>query len=269
MKRLKQQTNRSAGRTKKKKRRSAGHYRLKAFAGTAAVMVVALAGVWAVNAYLSAQTGVTTNNFTPQKFTYTDIGIKETIDDEATKYTLSVNGTTGTLKSGDNDKYAQISVTAGEDKKPVFIRATLVMNIYDSNGANITAECTEKEITPAYTIGSKWSSKTRADGLTYYYYNEIVVPGKTTEELFTAVSIANADQLPDNSHVEIDVIADAVQAVSDDGQSWNASHYTTDEIYTAWGLRPTMKNGDKVIPNDYETAELVDLGKLEGVTLTW
>lgn len=266
---MKQQTNRSAGRTKKKKkRRSAGDYRLKVFAATAAVMVVALAGVWAVNAYLSAQTETATNTFSPQQYTYTDIGISEP---GGTGYTINISGTTGTLKSGTNNKSAKVTVSSGEDKKPVFIRATLVMNIYASNGANITADCLAAGIEPDYTINTTdWTGIDGAGGLTYYYYNGIVIPGDETSNLITNVDILNATDLPDGSSVEVDVIADAVQAVSYDGQDWNASHYTTAEINKAWGVTPTtMTYDDSAFPGTLTETELVALGRLSGVTLTW
>lgn len=260
---------------KTKANRSNGKARLLAYVATCGIMILAVSAVLVVRAYLTADTDPKVNDFSPKNFTYTDIGINEP---GGSTYSISIdNGTkVGTLLSGTKNKTATVTVSEGTDKKPVFIRVTMVMNIYDENGNNIRRKFSQ--CVPSYNqataTAAKWTEKT-AEGMTWYYYNEIVLPGDATGNVFDSVTISCADELPNNAAVKIRVIADAVQAVSIDNDDWTAENYTVDEVKSAWGLAtdPDLTYTDDGttydIPDDEDLPDELKSQQLEGVTVDW
>ena len=76
----------------------------------------------------------------------------------------------------------------------------------------------------------------------YYYYNAIVLPGTSTTELFGGDITMDFDsKLPKDYKVEIDVIADTVQAVSIDTSKWKEAGgtFSDTEVKQAWSMKPT------------------------------
>ena len=103
-------------------------------------------------------------------------------------------------------------VTVKSAEEDVYVRATLAYTVYDANGdeMNLTAD----EIAAIISLdinNAEWSVKDPADG--YYYYNGVVGDGDVTDELFTEVTFATSmDNRFQHCTVEIDVLAEAVQA---------------------------------------------------------
>lgn len=190
------------------------------FMATAAILLVSAVGVFAVRAYLVAQSEQKQNEFAPM--TYTDTEIVES----QTKFELSQTSTIS--------KKATISNPEGTQKKPVFVRVAVVCSVYDAAGVNVSYKY---NCTASFNTADNWTLKD--DG--YYYYNFIVDPGESTTELFGSdVIIRNTEDLPNDYKINIDVIADTVQAVSTDSSKWTSDDYTTDEIAKAWGLTPAL-----------------------------
>ncbi|MBQ1554191.1 MAG: hypothetical protein IIZ68_01905 [Clostridia bacterium] len=230
---------------RKKKVSRADRYMIySAFAAAAGIMILSASAVVSVHAYLSAQTDVKNNPFSPWQYTFTDISISEP---HGHNYVFATSGTSpGKFVTSDSAKTAEVKVTSGQDKKPVFIRATIVMEIYDSNGVNIMRKYTTPcapgyNVEPTFDIDTtNWTAKSGGAG-TYYYYNKIVLPGETAPDLLkgTGVTISHPEVLPDGATVSVRVITDAVQAVSIDDQDWTAADYTAENVTTAWGITPT------------------------------
>lgn len=82
------------------------------------------------------------------------------------------------------------------------------------------------------TIGSKWTAKDekitadKNDSATetYYYYQEALAPGKTTEALFDHVTYTG--DIPENAHFELQVLAEGI-----------AANQTTTETFP-WSYKP-------------------------------
>ncbi len=227
---------------------------LSAVAGT---LVVILASVIAVRAYLTAQTDLMKNKFSSKEMTYTDTSIFEP---GGSSYTIDIDNQSkiGTLKSNSTDKSAQVHNSDGIDKKPVFVRVTMVMNIYDSNGVNVTRDY--PECTPTYVPGANWGDNWVADSQNTtpvcYYYKHILVPNGYTSNVFDSVTIAHADKLPQNATVKIRVMTDTVQAVETDDVNWTAADYTESEVAKAWSGATA----------EVDTSDLTDLQLASQVT---
>ena len=208
----------------------------------AATLVVILASVIAVRAYLSAATEKRLNAFASMEMTYTDT---DTVELNGSTYSIVIESgeTTGTLKHNNSDKSAYVHNSEGADKKPVFVRVTMVMDIYDANGVNVTREyptCTPgyNHSDPEGTLDANqwennWVERT-SNGLTCYYYKHVLIPGGNTRNVFDSVTIDNADKLPQNATVKIRVITDTVQAVATDDMDWTAADYTDAEMKKVW-----------------------------------
>lgn len=194
-----------------------------------ATVVVSIASVLIVRAYLSASTDNKINEFAPM--TYTNIGIQETFN-----ASLSYNGTTAIVS-----KDAAVQNLAGSDKKPVFMRVKLLCTVYDANGYNVSLDYSDVSVTWNPAASGDWTSI--GD---YYYYYRIVLPGESTSKLFASsnVSIVNGQSVPSGYTIHVDILADAVQAVSTDSARWKASDYTSSnaadnpEVKVAWGIKP-------------------------------
>ena len=214
------------------------------------IIVVSVAAVFVVRAFLTDFTQKRENEFA--SITYTNIDI---VEPGGKTYTVSLdlnNQNHYDSPDGTVTKDAQIKNLDGEDKKPVYLRIKTLLTVYDADGNNVTLDyCFGSEPVslqePAYLQQTAdWYKG--ADG--YYYYKHIMVPGQTTDHIFPGnatdgykATILNANLLPDNAHVHIDILADAVQAVSTDTVLWTAADYYTaasiGEVQTAWGMTPS------------------------------
>lgn len=197
------------------------------------VILISVVSVLVVRAYLSTVTQAKGNPFTPLEMTYTDT---ETVEPGGSSYGIVIESgeTTGTLQHEGTDKSAYVHNSKGEDKKPVFVRVTMVMNIYDANGVNVTRKY--PDCAPNYVHGSGGSNDWVADNShpVRYYYKHVLLPDGETSNVFDSVNISNADQLPQNATVKIRVITDTVQAVETDERSWTAADYKYDQVAFAW-----------------------------------
>ena len=128
-----------------------------------------------------------------------------------------------------------------DDGYSVYVRAVANAMWKDSNGHVVEgtpAGCNSTKVlntTGGWFLGS--------DG--YYYYNAIVPPGGQTTEIFGndtnhSIKVLLDKDLPDGYKVEVDVIADTVQAVATDSSKWKASDYTTDEVSKVWNYVPSF-----------------------------
>lgn len=193
---------------------------------TVAILFLSVVVVFVVRAYLIAQSEEKQNNFAPM--TYTDTEINE----PQTEFTLSGSSTIS--------KKATVNNPAGAQKKPVFVRVTVVCSVYDSEGINVAYKY---NCAASFTAASGWTK----DG-NYYYYNKIVDPGEATTELFGSdVSISNTADLPNDYKINVDVIADTVQAVSTDSSKWTADDYTALEVQKAWNVIPLFDKETKAV----------------------
>jgi hypothetical protein len=194
------------------------------------IMVVSVAGVLVVRAYLTAVTNNKINPFAPMTYTNTEI------DEPATTWNKTPTDANPDITI---DKSAIVKNLPGNDKKPVFIRVAVTYSVYNGDGVNVTSDYPINEL--QFTQGDDW---TKGSTFTnhpdeYYYYNAIVIPGDQTTEFFkTDVTVDFDSKLPAGYRVEIDVIADTVQAVSTDSAKWKASDYIfAAEAQQAWPNR--------------------------------
>ena len=179
------------------------------------IIVVSVAAVFVVRAFLTDFTQKRENEFA--SITYTNIDIVEP-GGKTYDVSFSKTGNIYNSKHGTVTKDAQIKNLDGEDKKPVYLRIKTLLTVYDADGNNVTLDyCFGSEPVslqePAYLQQTAdWYKGT--DG--YYYYKHIMVPGQTTDHIFPGnatdgykATINNAVVLPDNAHVHIDILADA------------------------------------------------------------
>lgn len=105
------------------------------------------------------------------------------------------------------NKYPKIRNTGSV---PCYVR--MLAEFSDSNIANMAKMNFES---------SKWSEK-QADG--YYYYSEILMPGETTEALFTTVTILQSADETKLDDFDIIVYGESVQSegYSSGSEAWNA-----------------------------------------------
>ena len=207
-------------------------------AATVGVIFLSTVVVLVVRAYLTAKTNDKLNEFAPMTYTNTEIteskeGWEEKQD--ASSFDIYV------------DKNAKVHNLAGTDKKPVFVRVAVTYSVYSNEGINVTSDYPCKVLfdhNSAY-----WTKK---EGEDYYYYNYVINPSESTEEFFDldkyqldldgngenedySVKLDFDQQVPAGYRVEIDVIADTVQAVAIDSAKWTSADYTVAEMNKAWG----------------------------------
>ena len=98
------------------------------------------------------------------------------------------------------------SVSVGETNYSVYVRAAIVVTWKDSAEATLaTAPVAGTDYTIA--IGAKWTLD--SDG--FYYYNEAVTSGQSTDALITSVSQSQA--APEEGYsLSVDVVAQTIQA---------------------------------------------------------
>lgn len=207
--------------------------------GCAFVMVISVTSVLGVSAYLSAESKNKGNYFSP--FTFTNIDIYE---ENGTDYIFN-DGVI--VKKGANDgeianKVATIKNPIVGNVKPVYIRVAVVPVVRGTQLINLTQKYT---YTVEFEPGDNW---VKCDDDGYYYYTIPVDPGEETTDLFggNSITIKNGSTVVTSldqeiQYVNVDVIADAVQAVELDntpiealGESWSTM-YSTEPAKAAWG----------------------------------
>ena len=232
------------------------------FIASFAVMLAATLSIVGVRALLTAETDAKVNTFGPM--TYTNTQVEEAAEMLATLENGLYLGKKGSGSSAKDSlvipKQATVKNLEGADKKPVFIRVSLNYSIYDKDYINITALYPPESISYAVDT-SNWTKV--GD---YYYYGKIVNPGESTAPIFTDDAYGNqeitkvggntvttdntgsielvfpkATLLDEDCEVEIDVVADTVQAVSHDRSGWTKDDYETSEISSVWeGVTATI-----------------------------
>lgn len=108
-----------------------------------------------------------------------------------------------------------------------FIRVKLVAVLRNADGSNAGP------VDVDYVFGDSQNWKAQNDGC--YYYTLPVAPGKETDELLQSVIVNNPEQIPDGGHIEIQVLADAVQARPD---ATAAGDVNDTPAMQAWGIYP-------------------------------
>lgn len=161
--------------------------------------------------FYSAQSNDKANPFFPM--TVTDININEP---NGSDYAMDEGNTVTTKK-------VIIENPDGNAKKPVFIRVAVVPSIKDKQGGYLNKEIS---IGPATAFDTSW---TLQDG--YYYYKYPVMPGERTTELFKNSTVTLDCVLQDGEYVQLDVIADTVQATANGD---NTETLTTRFAKEAW-----------------------------------
>lgn len=169
---------------------------------------VVTAATWS---FYTAQSNYKTNPLFPM--TVTDIDINEP---NGSEYTMDAAGTVTTKK-------VIIENPDGNAKKPVFIRVAVVPSIKDKQGGYLNKEVT---IDPKTAFHENW---TLHDG--YYYYKYPVMPGAQTTELFQNSTVTLSCGLQDGEYVQLDVIADTVQAAANGDET---ETLTTQFAKKAW-----------------------------------
>ncbi|HEX3037775.1 MAG TPA: hypothetical protein VHO94_02125 [Oscillospiraceae bacterium] len=174
------------------------------------VIFVALA-VGFTLAFMTAHTNTVTNKFTP--------GVANIVVSEpnGSSYTISSNNTVDKIVAITNPNSSPVS---GRNPVPVYVRVRLVPVMrYSSGAATESAIGTGEPVSVDYP---DWNSNKWVKVNDYYYYKEILPPGKTTDYLIKTAVIK--DGLKNGRKLEIQVIADSIQTVSDD------------ELIKTWGI---------------------------------
>lgn len=160
----------------------------------------------AVLALLSHQTVVAENSF---KIGYVNIGIMEQEKnakpmedkDNVLKYGKIQNGQTISKKVAVKNIYSKSYPTVD-----TFVRVQFVANLRDENGNSVGTP-----VKVMYnTVSSKWVKKGG-----YYYYTEAVKPDEITDILLESITVTS--EIPENTYLEVQVLADGVQAEPIDG----------------------------------------------------
>ncbi len=199
--------------------------RLTVILATLSILLVSVAVVFVVRAFLTAQSEENINEFWPM--TYTDTQVEE----PRQNFTLQNGNVT-------IDKDATVNNPAGSQKKPVYVRMAVICKVYDNMGINVS---NKYNCEASFDIDeSNWQY---LDG--YYYYKSVLMPGASTTNLFDSnVTISNTDNIPSNYEINIDVIADTVQAVEIDSAKWTADDITVNCAQNAWNVTGTIPASD-------------------------
>ena len=214
------------------------------------VIVVSIAGVLVVRAFLSAESDTLVNPFSGM--TYTNINIDDTLSADVT-WTIPEGGSADFTVT----KHAKVDVPASNELKPVYVRLMITTAVYESVDKNgVLADDISATLNPpvyaSWTLNTTdWTKKT-VNGVDYYYYNKIVLPtddaNGITSDIFGNgnVTVKNGKNIPAGAEVRINVIADTVQAVSVDTVHWDknsSDRFSATEVTQAWGLTPTGPSG--------------------------
>ncbi|MEG0792375.1 MAG: hypothetical protein RR275_00105 [Lachnospiraceae bacterium] len=82
-------------------------------------------------------------------------------------------------------------------------------------GSQNTGEAVAQQIQVQYTFGqedTKWRVQTNENGESYYYYPKLVKAGEQTTPLITAMNLKSGSLMPNGSYLELEVLADGIQA---------------------------------------------------------
>ena len=177
-------------------------------AATAGIIFLSTAVVLIVRAYLTAQSGEKNNNFSPLTYTNTEI-----LEQNGELYTFSsATENPSTHKySTTISKPAVVHNLEGKDKKPVYIRVAVKYNAYklvvpdDPNAQSYEVNVTpDYPVTLSFTPGNGWE-RSLDDG--YLYYSYVVVPGGSTDPVFSGDNVTlleNLHVLLCSNHYELD-----------------------------------------------------------------
>lgn len=180
--------------------------------------IVAMASFLATTAYISTQTNQKNNIFTP--YTLTDTNI---IEPNGTYYNIKDYCIT--------DKVVRVQNSAGENKKPVFVRVIATVESAEPEQFTTVKVLSEN-------LNESWYYNS-SDG--YYYYKYILYPGYQTQELFKDGKI----YLSENENVKITFTTDTVQAWA----NGKRNIITTEFVQNAWGSTPNyIDNKNASIP---------------------
>lgn len=187
---------------------------------SSALLCTALLLVGGTLAYLRTETPVVTNDFAPAivNIAVVENGGAPIETGEGLRFdgTESINKS---VKIMNLDKAEAPSTDA-------FIRVKLVAVLRNADGSNAGP------VDVKYTLGD--SENWKAEG-GCYYYTVPVAPGESTGELLKSVEVANSEQIPDGGHIEIQVLADAIQARPDAAA---AGEKENTPVMQAWGIYP-------------------------------
>lgn len=143
----------------------------------ALVAVLLLSAVGGTVAYLVTATGPVENVFTPPTY---ETDIEETFDGNGAKTSITVKN------NGEVD---------------VYVRVAIVGYFVDDETGNIVAQWKDSP-----TITTNW---TVADG--FYYYNKIVKPGESTDNLLAKPIAVDTTSHP-GAHLVVTVVHQSIQA---------------------------------------------------------
>ena len=157
-------------------------------------------------ALLEKETEKVKNVFSPK--TYTDVDINEP---NGNTYIINSDGKLSANKSASFNN-------PDKGTKDEYIRAKIVGIIRNEDGSN-AGECPDLSI--QYSLDYNWVEKNG-----YYYYTDVVIPGKGTSELFYDISVKQStlDNLKPGQYIEVNVIADSIEST---------------KVMEAWGLDPS------------------------------
>ena len=159
-----------------------------------AVLVLSLGGTLA---YLEAKTNFVTNAFTSGV-------VNISIDEDFEGQPINSEGVTKKVVICNDDKDGRLNVV------PVYVRVNLVATWV--NDDDTVAAIDADSLIEYNFVSDKWSKG--EDG--YYYYDEILNPNEKTEELIDSVRLKDGVEVPENGHLEVSVLADAVREMDRD-----------------------------------------------------
>lgn len=159
-----------------------------------AIMVLSLGGTLA---FLEAKTNLVTNAFSSGV-------VNISIDEEFTGQPITTEGISKKVLVCNDDKNGKLNVV------PVYVRVNLVATWV--NDDDTVAAIDADSLIEYNFVSDKWSKG--EDG--YYYYDKILDPGEETEELIDSVRLKEGVDVPEDGHLEVSVLADAVREADKD-----------------------------------------------------
>lgn len=97
-----------------------------------------------------------------------------------------------------------------------WIRVGVKITVTDSQGRDLTAQAMAKNVVNIPTYGTDWTPGEEENGIRWYYYEKLVVPGEATSNLFEKVTFngPNMGNEYQNATITVEVNAQAVQAAN-------------------------------------------------------
>jgi hypothetical protein len=140
----------------------------------------------------------------------------------------SPNETAGsqiTINSSNNTAGKKVfirNIQTDSDSAPVYVRVRLIPiwrygdtsadSGFTTGTGNAVSGASTGDVTYNFVAGyeNNWSVQTGIDGETYYYYRYSLQPGETSAQLLNSVIVTGG--IPAGKHLEVQVLADAIQA---------------------------------------------------------